>query len=65
MTAEVAAQPVPGQDELLDGTALQLIGEFWKKVGIRMLTKPQTVDNFRLRAFSGEAIMTAFAGFLK
>ena len=31
--------------------ALQLIGEFWKKVGIRMLTKPQTLENFRLRAF--------------
>jgi len=27
-----------------------------------MLTKPQTRENFRLRAFSGEAIMTAFAG---
>ncbi len=27
-----------------------------------MLTKPQTRDNFRLRTFSGEAVMTAFAG---
>ena len=49
-------------EETEDTDALQLIGEFWKKVGIRMLTKPQTVDNFRLRAFSGEAIMTAYAG---
>ena len=44
------------------GDALHLIGEMWKKVGIKMLTKPQTRENFRLRAFSGEAIMTAFAG---
>ena len=29
---------------------------------IKMLTKPQTRENFRLRAFSGDAIMTAFAG---
>ena len=27
-----------------------------------MLTRPQTPENFRLRAFSGEAIMTAYAG---
>jgi peptide/nickel transport system substrate-binding protein len=49
-------------EETEDADALQLIGEFWKKVGIKMLTKPQTRENFRLRAFSGEAIMTAFAG---
>ena len=49
-------------EETEDADALQLIGEFWKKVGIKMLTKPQTRDNFRLRAFSGEAVMTAFAG---
>ena len=49
-------------EETEDTDALQLISEFWKKVGIRMLTKPQTVDNFRLRAFSGDAIMTAYAG---
>lgn len=49
-------------EETEDADALQLIGEMWKKVGIKMLTKPQTRENFRLRAFSGEAIMTAFAG---
>ena len=27
-----------------------------------MLIKPQTRENFRLRTFSGEAIMTAYAG---
>ena len=49
-------------EETEDADALQLIGEFWKKVGIKMLTKPQTLENFRLRAFSGDAIMTAYAG---
>ena len=49
-------------EETEDSDALQLIAEYWKKVGIKMLTKPQTVDNFRLRAFSGDAIMTAYAG---
>jgi len=49
-------------EETEDSDALQLIGEFWKKVGIKLLFKPQTVNNFRLRVFSGEAIMTAYAG---
>ena len=49
-------------EETEDADALHLIGEMWKKIGIKMLTKPQTRENFRLRAFSGEAIMTAFAG---
>ena len=49
-------------EETEDTDALQLIGDGWKKIGIKMLTKPQTRENFRLRAFSGEAIMTAFAG---
>jgi len=51
-------------EETEDADDLQLIGEFWKRVGIKMLTKPQTSDNFRLRAFSGEAIMTAYAGYV-
>ena len=49
-------------EETEDADALQLIAEYWKKIGIKMLIKPQTRENFRLRAFSGEAIMTAFAG---
>ena len=47
-------------EETEDADALHLIAEMWKKVGIKMLTKPQTLENFRLRAFSGEAIMTAY-----
>jgi peptide/nickel transport system substrate-binding protein len=49
-------------EETEDTDALQLIADYWKKVGIKMLFKPQTRENFRLRTFSGEAIMTAFAG---
>ncbi len=49
-------------EETEDADALHLISEMWKKIGIRMLVKPQSRENFRLRAFSGEALMTAFAG---
>ena len=49
-------------EETEDNDALALIADNWKKIGIKMLTKPQTRDNFRLRTASGEAIMTAFAG---
>ncbi|MGQ0582309.1 MAG: ABC transporter substrate-binding protein [Reyranella sp.] len=49
-------------EETEDSDALQLITEMWKKVGIKLLSKPQSRENFRLRAFSGEAVMTAFAG---
>ena len=49
-------------EETEDADALQLITEYWKKIGIKMLVKPQTRENFRLRTFSGEAVMTAYAG---
>ena len=49
-------------EETEDSDALQLITEYWKKIGIKMLVKPQTKENFRLRTFSGEAVMTAYAG---
>jgi peptide/nickel transport system substrate-binding protein len=49
-------------EETEDTDALHLIAEYWKKVGIKMLSKPQTRENFRLRTFSGKALMTAFAG---
>src|SRR6185503_5117831 len=45
-----------------DVDALHVIGEQWKKVGLKMLARPQTLENFRLRAYSGEAVMTAYAG---
>jgi peptide/nickel transport system substrate-binding protein len=42
--------------------ALQLITDYWRMIGIKMVVKPQTKENFRLRTFSGEALMTAYAG---
>jgi peptide/nickel transport system substrate-binding protein len=49
-------------EEASDTDAMSLIADHWKKVGIKMLFKPQSLNNFRLRAFSGEAVMTAYAG---
>ena len=49
-------------EETEDSDALQLIAEYWKKIGIKMLVKPQTLENFRPRTFSGNALMTAYAG---
>jgi len=49
-------------EESSDTDSLSLIVDHWKKVGIKLLFKPQSLNNFRLRAFSGEAVMTAYAG---
>jgi peptide/nickel transport system substrate-binding protein len=49
-------------EETEDSDALQLIADYWKKIGIKMLVKPQTLENFRPRTFSGNALMTAYAG---
>ena len=48
-------------EETEDSDALQLVAAYRKKIGIKMLVKPQTLENFRLRAFSGNALMTAYA----
>jgi peptide/nickel transport system substrate-binding protein len=54
---------VESQSELTEETdGLKLIADHWKKIGIRMLIKPQTHENFWLRAVSGEAMMTAYGG---
>jgi peptide/nickel transport system substrate-binding protein len=49
-------------EETEDSDLLQLITDHWKKVGIKMRVKPQSTENFRTRAFSGDAMMTAYAG---
>jgi peptide/nickel transport system substrate-binding protein len=49
-------------EETEDADALSLIADQWKKIGIKLLFKPQTRENFRLRTFSGESVMTAYAG---
>jgi peptide/nickel transport system substrate-binding protein len=54
---------VESQSELIEeADALKLIAEYWKKIGIKMLVKLQTFENFWLRTTSGEAMMTAYAG---
>ena len=54
---------VESQSEMTeDADTLQLIADGWKKVGIRMLVKPQTLENFWRRTASGEAVMTAYGG---
>jgi peptide/nickel transport system substrate-binding protein len=45
-----------------DIDTLSMIADHWKKIGIKMLAKPQSLNNFRLRTFSGEAMMSAYAG---
>ncbi len=45
-----------------DADTLQLIADTWKKVGLRMLVKLQTLENFWRRTASGEAVMTAYGG---
>ena len=42
-------------EETEDADALHLITEYWKKIGIKMVVKSQTRENFRMRTFSGEA----------
>jgi peptide/nickel transport system substrate-binding protein len=49
-------------EETEDSDVLQLIADYFKKIGIKLLFKPQTRENFRLRNSSGEALMTAYAG---
>jgi peptide/nickel transport system substrate-binding protein len=45
-----------------EADALTLIADQWRRIGIRMLVKLQTFENFWLRTTSGEAVMTAYAG---
>jgi peptide/nickel transport system substrate-binding protein len=45
-----------------DTDALELIKDQLKKVGIKFLYQKKDLNAFRLRTFSGEAMMTAYAG---
>jgi peptide/nickel transport system substrate-binding protein len=45
-----------------DADTLQLIADTWKKIGLGMLIKLQTLENFWLHTTSGEAVMTAYGG---
>ncbi|WP_370875313.1 ABC transporter substrate-binding protein [Methylobacterium amylolyticum] len=46
--------------EILDG--LTLITEFWREVGIRLVTKPQERTNLRRRSIAGLTVMVAAQG---
>ena len=50
------------REQTEEADVLQLIADHWKKIGIKMLVKPQTLENFRLRNLSGEALMMAYSG---
>lgn len=41
---------------------LELIGESWQKLGIKLFTKPSQREVFRERVFSGNAMMALFNG---
>lgn len=41
---------------------LQLIGETWKEVGIKLFTKPSQRDVLRERSYAGETMMTVWSG---
>ncbi len=42
---------------------LELIGETWREVGVKLFTKPSQRDTFRKRIFSGETVMSVWSGF--
>ena len=46
--------------EILD--ALTLIGEFWREVGVRLVTKPQERTNLGRRSLAGLTVMVAAQG---
>ncbi len=50
------------REQTEESDVMQLIGDHWRKIGIKILMKPQTIENFRLRNLSGEALMMAYSG---
>ncbi len=41
---------------------LELIGDTWAKIGVKMLVRPAQRDVFRNRVFSGQSMMSVWAG---
>jgi peptide/nickel transport system substrate-binding protein len=58
---EIVIETAGEEPEQVD--VLQLVGESWKKAGIRLLVKPSQRDVVRNRIFSGEALMAVWSGF--
>lgn len=42
--------------------ALQLIGETWREIGVKMLARPSDRNNLRTRAYAGRSMMTVGKG---
>jgi peptide/nickel transport system substrate-binding protein len=46
-----------------EADVMELIGDEWRDIGIRVFTKPSALDVFRNRIFSGESMMSVWTGF--
>jgi len=49
-------------EELEQVDILQLIGETWKEIGIKLFPKPSSRDVLRERSYTGETMMTVWSG---
>lgn len=58
--AEIIVETAGEDTEQTD--VLELIGENWAKIGIKLFAKPSQRDVVRNRIFSGEAMMSVWAG---
>lgn len=58
--AEIIVETAGEDTEQTD--VLELIGENWAKIGIKLFAKPSQRDVVRNRIFSGEAIMSVWSG---
>ncbi len=58
--AEIVVETAGERPEEVD--ILQLIGETWKRIGIKLFTKPSQRDNLRERSYAGETVMTVWEG---
>jgi peptide/nickel transport system substrate-binding protein len=46
-----------------ESDVMELIGDEWRDIGIRVFTKPSALDVFRNRIFSGQSMMSVWTGF--
>ena len=42
---------------------MELVGDQWRAIGVRLFTKPSALDVFRNRIFAGESLMSVWTGF--
>ncbi|MEO1293822.1 MAG: ABC transporter substrate-binding protein, partial [Pseudomonadota bacterium] len=49
-------------ERLEEVEALQLVGETWRELGVKLLTRPTDRDLLRNRTYSGQTVMTAWKG---